>query len=132
MLSAAASVPFKVMPVVCGGADGGVRAECAERDGEAAVYRQVQRAVAFAPVFGEGDVGGRVGGSACGGGEAGGEEGGEAVGGGHGGSGLGGMLQIIFDAGDGVQQAEEDKGGHCPFAAVPIDVTGKAADAKRA
>ncbi len=36
---------------------------------------------------------------------------------------------MIFDAGDGVQQAEEDKGGHRPYAAVLIDAQGEDADA---
>ena len=71
-----------------------MRAECAERDGEAAIDGQIERAVAFAPVFGEGDIGGRVGLARGGGLKVGREVGGEEVGGGHGDSVFGAVWQI--------------------------------------
>ena len=80
--------------VVVGGADGGVRAEAAKRDGEAAIDGQIERAVAFAPVFGEGDIGGRVGLALLCGFKAGGEAGSEEVGGGHGDSVFGAVWQM--------------------------------------
>lgn len=36
---------------------------------------------------------------------------------------------MVLDSGDDVQQAEEDKGGHRPYAAVLIDAQGEDADA---
>ena len=71
-----------------------MRAEDAKRDGEAAIDGQIERAVAFAPVFGEGDVGGRVGFALRCGLKAGGEAGGEEVGGGHGDSVFGAVWQM--------------------------------------
>ena len=41
----------------------------------------------------------------------------------------GGVFQVVFNAGDGVQQAEEEKEGRRPCAAVLIDAQGEDADA---
>ena len=64
-------------------ANGGTAAVAAKRDGKTAIHRQIQHTVALAPVFGERDIGGRIGGGDFDGFKTGRQVGSEVVGGGH-------------------------------------------------